>query len=961
MKISEKVVQTSTSKPWLITLVMLVVTFLVLATAAVPSVFPEKFPMMNHLQVDTDPENMLPQDEPVRVFHNQMKDRFDLSEMIVVGVINEHDANGVFNPESLKKIFELTEFAKTLNWQDESEPANTAGVKSAEILSLSTVDNVEGKGGIVKFEWMMDKPPQNREEALEIQRKASRIPFLNGTVISEDGKAAAIYLPITSKDVSYQISTKLQEKIDSFKKGHDEFHITGLPVANDTFGVEMFIQMAISAPMAMALIFLLMLFFFRKLVLIVSPMIIAMVSVILTMGLLIISGFTVHIMSSMIPIFIMPIAVLDSVHILSEFFDVYPKNKDRLKTIKHVMGELFMPMLYTSLTSMAGFASLALTPIPPVQIFGIFVALGVFFAWLLTILFIPAYIMLLPESWMKGFGNREHSGEQVGGLSKVLRGLGSATYRNAKLIIAFSVLVFGIALYGITKIQVNDNPVKWFTAEHPIRIADRELNKHFGGTYMAYLSLNLQEGDSDMKQMLPGFLARAEKELKETGEAEKLLPSVVDDFKKKAGEAVKQAESKTAFLSAMESYLSTRLDGAGDDWILWDTLYGFIDRERNRNEVFKEPETLEWMSKLQGHISSLEVVGKVNSLVDIVKTVNREVLGGGEENYKLPESKAGVAQTLMTFQNSHRPQDLRHFVTPDAKSSSMWVQLKSGNNKDMLSVTKSVRAYLDDRPPEKNIEHRWFGLTYINVVWQEKMVTGMLKAFAGSFLVVFLMMTVLFGSALWGFLAMIPLTVTISLIYGAVGFIGKDYDMPIAVLSSLTLGLAVDFAIHFLARSREEMRKYSDWKEGVRVMFDEPARAISRNIIVIAVGFTPLLFAPLVPYKTVGAFLATILLVAGVSTLIILPAFQRIFEKYLFGKDEKALGCHCMNCAITSATAVLVLVVNLGSVFEMSLNQMMITGALSFVLFAFVCKGISKSSICNVSKSTNNSSEGGKS
>ena len=79
--------------------------------------------------------------------------------------------------------------------------------------------------------------------------------------------------------------------------------------------------------MAMVLIFLLMWYFFKKASLVVSPMIVAMVSVISTMGLLVMTGNTVHIMSSMIPIFIMPIAVLDAIHILSDFYDKYPKYK----------------------------------------------------------------------------------------------------------------------------------------------------------------------------------------------------------------------------------------------------------------------------------------------------------------------------------------------------------------------------------------------------------------------------------------------------------------------------------------------------------------------------------------------------------------------------------------------------------------------------------------------------------
>jgi len=332
------------------------------------------------IKVDTDPENMLSPDEPVRVFHNQTKKSFALSDIVVVGIVNNKDPNGVFNPQSLARVYELTEFAKTLQWQDKDDPNEQVGVIEVDLMAPSTVDHIgQGGPGVVTFEWLMSKPPTTQAEALEIRDKAMSNPMLKGTVISEDGKAICLYLPLTSKHLSHEVYKRLTEKMDTLT-GDEEYHVTGLPVAEDTFGVEMFIQMAISAPLAMVVIFLLMLLFFRKLVLVVSPMIVAMVSVISTMGLLIGFGFPVHIMSSMIPIFLMPIAVVDSVHILSEFFDLYTKEKGRKETTIEVMGHLFMPMLYTSLTSAAGFASLALTPIPPVQVFGVFVAIGIMIA-----------------------------------------------------------------------------------------------------------------------------------------------------------------------------------------------------------------------------------------------------------------------------------------------------------------------------------------------------------------------------------------------------------------------------------------------------------------------------------------------------------------------------------------------------------------------------------------------------
>jgi uncharacterized protein len=147
---------------------------------------------------------------------------------------------------------------------------------------------------------------------------------------------------------------------------------------------------------------------------------------------------------------------------------------------------------------------------------------------------------------------------------------------------------------------------------------------------------------------------------------------------------------------------------------------------------------------------------------------------------------------------------------------------------------------------------------------------------------------VLFRSPLYGLLAMIPLSVTITFIYGLIGLVGKDYDMPVAVLSSLTLGLSVDFAIHFLERARELTKKEGSWKAAAPLMFKEPALAISRNAIIISIGFTPLLFAPLVPYKTVGFFLATIMAASWIGTLFILVALITALQKRLFKETETA-------------------------------------------------------------------------
>jgi uncharacterized membrane protein YdfJ with MMPL/SSD domain len=96
-------------------------------------------------------------------------------------------------------------------------------------------------------------------------------------------------------------------------------------------------------------------------------------------------------------------------------------------------------------------------------------------------------------------------------------------------------------------------------------------------------------------------------------------------------------------------------------------------------------------------------------------------------------------------------------------------------------------------------------------------------------------------------------------------------------------------------------------------VFGEPARAIARNIIVIAAGFLPLLLAPLMPYKTVGALLAIILLVSGIATLLLLPAMVRLLERRLFAAAKKPMpaSCNCGLCIVSAIALVVLIALNI--------------------------------------------------
>jgi predicted RND superfamily exporter protein len=503
------------------------------------------------------------------------------------------------------------------------------------------------------------------------------------------------------------------------------------------------------------------------------------------MGALIGLGFTVHIMSSMIPVFLMPIAILDDIHILSEFFDRYRVLGDKRRALIEAMRPLYKPMLYTSLTSSVGFASLALADIPPVRIFGLFVAFGIVAAWLLALTIVPAVISLMDDEKLKRRLFREGDARS-GPLYRLLSSIGNVAFSRARAILVLGLAAFAFGLVGLWQIEVNDNPVKWFKTDHPLRQADSVMNDLFGGTYMAYLVIDAQEA-----------------------------------------------------------------------------------------EAIKQPEVVAYIDRLQEDLEADPLVGKTSSVADIVKRINF-VLHDNDPTYDIvPDSSEAIGQFLFLFQSSGDPNDLDNFIDREERRANMWIQLKGGDNRQMQSVEDRLAAFVEANPPPNGLALQLSGLTYINKVWQDLMVTGMLKAVLGSFLVVFLLMLLEFRSLTFGVLAMVPLSGSIVLTYGLVGWLGLDYNMPIAVCAALTLGLGIDFAIHFLQRFKSHVLESRDVEATNGYMFGEPGRAIARNAIIITVGFLPLTLSTLSPYITVGLFFASLMLFCTLATLYVLPGALR--------------------------------------------------------------------------------------
>jgi predicted RND superfamily exporter protein len=320
---------------------------------------------------------------------------------------------------------------------------------------------------------------------------------------------------------------------------------------------------------------------------------------------------------------------------------------------------------------------------------------------------------------------------------------------------------------------------------------------------------------------------------------------------------------------------------------------------------------------LQRHLENLPVVGKTFSVADYVKRINR-VLHQNDPSYDaIPDSKETIGQYLFLFSMSAKPSDLDNVVDYPFRRANIWVQLKTWDADAMRKVIQATEEYKSRHPT--SLAFRPAGIAYFNLIWNNEVLWDMVKGFILALIVVFVILALNFRSIKWAIVGYIPLVFTVILIYGFIGFTGKNFDMPISVLSCLSLGMAVDFAIHFVSRLRSRLsevqvgdpvltgawvqteaqghagvraqshgqkrfvRDKSKLVEGLLWTAARPGKGILRNAILFASAFSVMLLAPLTPYITVGAFIVSMMTLSALMTIICLPALIILLRRWLFG------------------------------------------------------------------------------
>lgn len=332
-------------------------------------------------------------------------------------------------------------------------------------------------------------------------RVAVSEPLLRDRLIAADGGSAGVnitlQLPGEAPTETIEAVAAVRELAARIERDHPEVrtHLTGLSMLNHSFSESAERDMRTLVPLMLAGIALLMGVLLRSALATGAAMVVLMLSAGTAMGLAGWAGIAITPPSSVAPTMILTIAIADAIHLLVTMFASMRDGLSRDDALVESLRVNLQPVFLTSLTTAIGFLSLNFSDAPPFRDLGNITAAGVAAAFVLSVLFLPALIAVLPVRASK-------AGARAGGWQDRLAGF---VISRRRVLLASSALVVLAGGFLVTRNELNDQFVRYFGERLSFRQDTEYVMENLTGLYQVEFSLSAGESGGIVD---PRYLAR---------------------------------------------------------------------------------------------------------------------------------------------------------------------------------------------------------------------------------------------------------------------------------------------------------------------------------------------------------------------------------------------------------------------------------------------------------------------
>jgi len=452
---------------------------LVLTTLALTAII-DPFTGQMRLDIDPSANRLFSENMAAKQFYDKTRQLFGSDETLIITVASDD----IFTPDNVNTIRRIT---------DRISDIDTV----RNVLSISTAVDIRSIDDDLDISPFLTDFDEGTAGLDEIKDRIMSNPLYAGNLVSEAGDATALVVyfnDISDRDyIAGGIHDRISEIVEE-EQGNTEIFMTGSPYFKYAM-VDLLVDDLIWTPPLITIILVIVLAFsFRTVLGVITPLLTVGIGVILTLGTIAALGYSLSMISVLVPPLLMILGFSYSVHVTSEYHQqrVKPDSKDTviLQTLKHMT----LPVLLTGLTTIAGFIALMANPISAVKEFGVFAAIGVVYITVLSITFTPALLKALdrnPGTWTTARTTRYGKG-----FDNFVDRIALFDLNHRRKIFAAFGILFLLALVGISNIHVSTESITNFKSDSDVRKGFDVVNEKLGGANHFYIVIEGEHPDT---------------------------------------------------------------------------------------------------------------------------------------------------------------------------------------------------------------------------------------------------------------------------------------------------------------------------------------------------------------------------------------------------------------------------------------------------------------------------------
>jgi len=397
-------------------------------------------------ELDTDFLNYFTSGNPKAEEFDRLKEKYETGETISI-LIEQNDS--LLDENNLQKVLRLQQEIEYLD-----------GVSQAESFIPSEIS----VGGHI---FQVDEKFITRHSDI-LEDFIKNNDLLMGQFLSSDNSKSVVIANLEFDAVAGEVVESLERIIHSEESW--TLSLAGNEIIKETLWDYLIRIIFILPPCAIILMLLVFSLILKSRKFTIIAMIPAGLGALWTIGTIFWSGQELNLLTIISPIFIIVMGAADGLHYTSHFIDNMSRYSDRRQLTVETMDMVGMPIFLTTITTMAGFASLTWTAVAPMRQMGIFVSLGIGYAGVLSLFFLPAVLsrIKLPS---------KPPPAQESSLSKFIL---AASKRKALITVSFAAII-AISVFYIPGLEVVSNQVMFFREDSQIRQTFDKVEEYFGG------------------------------------------------------------------------------------------------------------------------------------------------------------------------------------------------------------------------------------------------------------------------------------------------------------------------------------------------------------------------------------------------------------------------------------------------------------------------------------------------